>query len=56
MKKISDRLLPLFKDEYAKQIIDTINISHIKPYTDEEKENTELKIKELLKEHSSKHT
>lgn len=56
MKKISDHILPLFKGKSAKQIIDTINNSHIKPYTNEEKENTELKIKELLKEHSSKHT
>ena len=56
MKKISDHILPLFKDETVKQILDTINSSHIKSYTDEEKENIELKIKELLKEHSSKHT
>ena len=55
MKKISDHLLPLFKDESAKQIIDTINHSHIKPYTNEEKENTEMRIKELLEEQSSKH-
>ena len=50
LKKSSDYLLPLFKGESAKQILDTIQHSHIKPYTDEEKQNTELKIRELLKE------
>ena len=49
-------MLPLFEGESAKQILDTINHSHIKPYTDEEKENAELKIGELLKEHSSERT
>ena len=38
LKKISDHLLPLFKGKSAKQILDTINHSHIKPYTDEEKD------------------
>ena len=56
MKKISDHLLPLFKGKPAKKLLDTILHSHIKPYTDEEKENTELKIRELLKEQSSKQT
>ena len=56
MKKISNYVLPLFKGKSAKKLLNIINNSHIKPYTDEEKENTELKIKELLKEHSSKHT
>ena len=57
MKKSSDHLLPLFKGELAKQILDTIHHSYIKPYTDEEKENTELRIRELLKEnHLSKST
>lgn len=50
MKKSSDHMLPLFKGKSAKQILETINRSHINPYTNEEKENTELKIKELLKE------
>lgn len=54
MKKSSDHILPLFKGESAKQILDTINHSHIKPYIDEEKENVEMRIKELLKEQSSK--
>ena len=54
MKKISDHLLPLFKGKVALSLLDTINHSHIKPYADEEKENTELRIRELLKEHSSK--
>lgn len=39
MKKSSDYMLPLFRDVSAKQILDIINHSHIKPYTDEEKEN-----------------
>lgn len=47
-------MLPLFKGESAKQILDVINCSRIKPYTDKEKENTELRIRELLKEHPSK--
>ena len=50
---MSDHILPLFNGKSAKQILDTINHSHIKPYTDEEKENVEIKIRELLKEHSS---
>ena len=49
-------MLPLFKGEPAKQILDTINHSHIKPYTNEEKENVEMRIRELLKEQSSKQT
>ena len=47
-------MLPLFKGKSAKQILDTINHSHIKQYTDEEKENVEMRIRELLKEQSSK--
>ena len=54
MKKILDHLLPLFKGKSAKKLSNTINHSHIKPYEDEEKENTELKIRELLKEQSIK--
>ena len=53
LKKSSDHLLPLFKGETAKQILDTLQHSHIKPYTDEEKQNTELKIRELLKEENN---
>lgn len=57
MKKISDHLLPLFKGKYAKQILDTINHSHIKQYTDEERKDTETKIREILKKtiYQSKH-
>ena len=56
-KKSLDHVLPLFKGESVKQILDTINHSHVKPYSDEEKENTELRIRELLEEnHSSKQT
>ena len=54
MKKISDHILPIFKEEVSKQILDIIHHYHIKPYTDEEKENAELKIRELLKEQSLK--
>ena len=43
-------MLPLFKEESAKQILDTINHSHIKPCTDEEKEKTKRRIKELHRE------
>lgn len=53
IKKTSDHLLPLFKEESARQILETIKHSHIKVYTDEEKNNTWLRIKELLKEKSS---
>ena len=56
MKKSSDHLLPLFKGKSAKQILNIINRFHIKPYSNEEKENAKLRITELLKEHSSKHT
>lgn len=56
MKKISDNILPLFKGEFAKQLLNTIEHSHLKAYTDEEKENTEMIIKEFLeKELLSKH-
>ena len=56
MKKSSDHILPLFKGKSAKHILDTISHSHIKPYTDEEKENTELRIRELFKNsHQSNH-
>ena len=48
MKKISDNTLPLFKGEFAKQLLNTIEHSHLKSYTDEEKENTEMIIKEFL--------
>ena len=48
MKKISDHLLPLFKGKSAKQILNIINRSRIKSYTNKEKENTELRIRELL--------
>ena len=53
MKKSSDHLLPFFKGESAKQILNVIQRSHIKPYTDEEKQNIELKIRELLKEENN---
>lgn len=62
MKKSSesDHSLPLFKGKSVNQLLATINNSHIKPYTpytDEEKEETEMKIRELLKEtnHPSNH-
>lgn len=56
MKKISDNTLPLFKGEFSKQLLNTIEHSHLKSYTDEEKENTEMIIKEFLeKELLSKH-
>lgn len=48
MKKHSDHLLPLFKGKGAISILETMNHSHIKSYTDKEKENTEIKIRELL--------
>ena len=50
MKKLQDHLLPLFKGKAALSLLETINHSHVKPYTDDEKENTESKIVELLKE------
>lgn len=53
LKKSSDHLLPLFKGESTKQILNVIQRSHIKPYTDEEKQNIELKIRELLKEENN---
>ena len=49
MKKISDHLLPLFKGKVALSLLETVNHSHIKPYTDKEKDDVELKIRELLK-------
>ena len=57
LKKSSDHLLPLFKGETVKQILDTLQHSHIKPYADEEKKDTEVKIKKILKEENnlSKH-
>jgi hypothetical protein len=48
LKKQPDHLLPLFRGKAALSLLEIINHSHIKPYTDEEKKNTELKIKELL--------
>ena len=39
MKKQSDYLLPLFKSKAALSLLETINHSLIKPYTDEEKKN-----------------
>lgn len=48
MKKQADHLLPLFKGKVALSLLETINHSLIKSYIDEEKKNTELKIKELL--------
>ena len=53
IKKTSDHLLPLFKEVSARQILETIKHSHIKPYADEEKNNTWLRIYELSKEKSS---
>lgn len=50
MKESLNHILPLFKGNAAKQLLTTINHSCIKSYTDEEKENTELKIRKLLKE------
>lgn len=57
MKKQPDHLLPLFKGKAALSLLETINHSHVKPFTDKEKEETELKIRELLKERNnfSKH-
>ena len=49
LKKQTDHLLPLFKGKSAKQILDTIQHSHIKPYSDEERKDTETKIREILK-------
>ena len=49
MKKQSDYLLPLFKSKAALSLLETINHSHIKLYTDEEKKDAELRIGELLK-------
>lgn len=43
-------MLPLFKGKSAKQILETMQYFHVKSYTNEEKNNTELKIRELLKE------
>lgn len=61
-KKYNDHLLPLFKGKAAISLLDTMNHSHIKPLTDEEKENTERTIGEILqhkflkdKNHQSKH-
>lgn len=48
MKKHPDYLLPLFMSKAAITLLETINHSHIKPYTDVEKENTESNIRELL--------
>ena len=56
MKKQPDHLLPLFKGKATLSLLETINHSHIKPYTDEEKENTELRIRELLKEKNNNDT
>lgn len=50
MKKQSDYLLPLFKSKAALSLLETINHSSIKPYTDEDKENTESTIRKLVKE------
>ena len=50
MKKQPDQLLPLFRGKAALSLLESISHSHIKPYSDEEKENTESKIKKLLKE------
>lgn len=53
MKKQPDHLLPLFKGKAAISILETINHSHVKHYSDNEKKNTELRIRELLKERIS---
>jgi hypothetical protein len=58
LKKQTDYLLPLFKGKAASSLLETINHSSIKSYSDEEKKDAELKIRELLKErknHLSKH-
>lgn len=49
MKKSQDHLLPLFKGNAALSLLETIKHSYIKSYTNKEKENAELKIRELLK-------
>ena len=50
MKKQPDHLLPLFKGKAALSLLETINHSHIKPYTDEKKKDAESRFRELLKE------
>lgn len=49
MKKHSDHLLPSFKCKAALSLLETLNHSHIKPYTDDEKENAELKNQRIIK-------
>jgi hypothetical protein len=49
MNKQADHLLPLFKGKITLSLLETINHSSIKPYTDKRKEDAELKIRELLK-------
>ena len=50
MKKSQNHILPLFKGNITKQVLEIINHSNIKPYVDEE--NAELKIREVLKDRS----
>ena len=56
MSKQSDHILPLFKGKVALSLLETINHSHIKPYTDEEKERVESRFRELLKEKNNNDT
>ena len=48
MKKYPDHLLPLFKGKTTLSLLETLNHSHIKPYTNEERAKS--RFRKLLKE------
>lgn len=51
---VSMAVVPLLKDEAARSLIETLNKSKLKPYTDEQRKATDEKIEKILAERSRK--